>query len=326
MALDRLSRGKLSVQATAPCNRAPENPWCFFQASQDHHVRRPAPVRCGSPMGPLTLVNTSPGLVCATALSLPPGLGVGKHFDVTHWVATRSQSRKEMPGGTHPAPQPAWRDQSMPAKGPPSKVPSFYFLGEFRIDAVRRGAGEIKSLGIKVMILHRIWVALQNSESISRTCEHLSSYGRKERQTERSLFINEETGALRNSIVGPKSPITGLWLQCVHSTTFPFIEASQNPFNSSVKWFRTKLVMAIGCFTKSSKISLYTRTDKKLYLFFKLNNLNFLSDLAAAAATNKYMKLSTISHISWPFWCLLLWSACQVIGQFSTGFPCFFYV
>lgn len=106
VALDRLSRGKLGVQATVPCNRAPENPWCYFQASQDHHVRSPAPVRYGSPMGPLTLVNTSPGLVCATALPLPPGLGVSRHFNVTHRVATRSQSYKEMPGGTHPAPQP----------------------------------------------------------------------------------------------------------------------------------------------------------------------------------------------------------------------------
>ena len=86
--------------------------------------------------------------------------------------------------------------------------------------------------------------------------------------------------------------------------------------------------MAIGCFTKSSKISLHTRTDKKLYLFFKLNNLNFLSDLAAAAAavTNKYMKLSplhtSLGH-SDVFFCEVL---VKSLVSFLLGFLVFFYV
>lgn len=172
-------------------------------------------------MGPLTRVTASPGLVYTTALSQPPGLGISRHFDVTHRVATRPQPHKEMLTGTHPAPQPVWRDQShannrfsiqstmeqaaLHPRDHPS-TQSFYFLGEFRIAAVRRGAGEIKSLGIRVTILHSIWIALHSFESISHTCEHLSSSGRKGRKTERSLFTNEETGALRNSMAGPKSP------------------------------------------------------------------------------------------------------------------------
>lgn len=65
-----------------------------------------SPTQCESPMGPLTRVTASPGLVCTTALSQPPGLGISRHFDVTHRVATRPQPHKEMLTGTHPAPQP----------------------------------------------------------------------------------------------------------------------------------------------------------------------------------------------------------------------------
>lgn len=36
--------GKAGCSGYCPCNRAPQSPWCYFQTSQEHPIRRPAPL------------------------------------------------------------------------------------------------------------------------------------------------------------------------------------------------------------------------------------------------------------------------------------------
>lgn len=131
---------------------------------------------------------------------------------------------------------------------------------------------------------------------------------------------------LWNSIVGPKSPTVGLWLKCVHSH-YIFLLFKHVRIHLILQLSdseQSKLVMAMGCSHQNQRFHYIHKQTKSCILFFKLNNWISLATKQQQQQQQwltNVMKLSTISHISWPF-DVLLWSACQ-ISQFSTGLPCF---